>query len=1147
MHGTGEAGATITLYAQQASTTAGNNTGSNIYIAVATAIVAANGSWSIDVSNISDVPINDNEFFYVTQTDKSGNTSAPSDSVHYWHGDWTNSVTEVNDDYIFAGNINDTATINVNDANDDLVIDGGNGNDTAIFKGNVAEYSITTNSEGHLIVTHNSTSTDSDNNGIGDQVELRNIETIKFADGTYDVVNGTFVPTVSIATTIVTEDNSQIIGTAIDTDGTIALASYSANHGIVSLDNNGNIIYTPNSNYSGSDDVTITIVDDKGATVTKTINLTINAVADSPIANINISTSTVIHITEISSTSQDLGKLSAYLNGQNNILGSTLIDLANNACGNTILTQTNIELSTLGDGDVAMYNAQRDIDSLTLSDSTPITATIPQVDLSGATMIQGNITGTYSMSSDKEVFADNAVQLDIIKGTNGNDTISVGGDLKGSSFYTYDGDDSIVGRYGEYSSGASIYTGNGNDTVVLEGNLHGTSIYMDNASNSGNDIVDLTGQLEASSIYTYGGDDNITVKGDMQASSIYTGDGNDKVIIDGGDMQASSIYTGDGNDIVVVRGNMQASTVVTGSGNDIIALETLQGSTVNGESGTDIIYLAKSSSSYSFEVVTFGHDVNGIGNMSGILVDHDTGDKLFFYNIEGFAFGDGSGLNTSATTKTFYQYSVDISAALTDNDGSETLSVLITGVPSTGTLTSTSYALINNGDGTWSVEIPQGTTSIADNSIILTVAEGETDFKLGIMAKATEASDITGNTYAETTATTPILITVDEHIIQQGSDDYVVSGQSEADTDITITIGNTTKTVTTDSSGNWSIGFALAELPIDKNIVATVSVSDAYGNTNQITQGLMLSTSGLHAEYFGYKEGIDGANLLSLSQVKNFIADKTADATFTATKIDYYMSGGDLGKGNNLQTFIGADASTLSNDPSDTSDAIIRFTGQVLISSGTYNFKVTGDDGYRIVLDGKVVAEYDGIQSPTTREHASFSIDSDGLHDIEILYWDQAGVAKLKVEIKEEGGQYTTLDDNVMKNSIDTISNNNMVYDENSSLIDGGTGDDTIELMSGQSIDFSQIGNVIENIEEIDLSVDGKNELKNITLQDVIDMTDDKNEIKITGTSEDKVTLSNEWSKGITEDGYTEYTATSNNDETVKLKIQTDITDVTIG
>ncbi|MEJ5168299.1 MAG: Ig-like domain-containing protein, partial [Arcobacteraceae bacterium] len=318
MHGTGEAGATITLYSQQGSTTAGNNTGSNIYIPIASVVVATNGTWSIDISNIPDVPINDNEFFYVTQTDQSGNISTPSDLVHYWHGDWVNSNMENNDDYIMAGNGNDAVTINVNDTNDYMVIDGGNGNDTAIFKGNMADYSIATNSEGHIIVTHSSTNTDNDTNGIGDQIELRNVETIKFADGTYDVTKDTFIPTVSIVTTIVTEDNAQIIGTAQDTDGTISLASYSANNGTVTLDTNGNIIYTPNSNYSGSDNVTFTVVDDKGATVTQTINLTISAVADSPTVNIHIGNATAIQTTTVSSASLDLGKLSAYLNGQNN-------------------------------------------------------------------------------------------------------------------------------------------------------------------------------------------------------------------------------------------------------------------------------------------------------------------------------------------------------------------------------------------------------------------------------------------------------------------------------------------------------------------------------------------------------------------------------------------------------------------------------------------------------------------------------------------------------------------------------------------------------------------------------------------------------------------------------------------------------------
>ncbi|MDY0321800.1 MAG: Ig-like domain-containing protein, partial [Arcobacteraceae bacterium] len=983
MHGTGEAGATITLYAQQGSTTAGNNTGSNTYIAIATAIVATNGSWSIDISNIPDVPINDNEFFYVTQTDKSGNTSLPSDSVHYWHGDWVNSNMENNDDYIMAGNGNDAVTINVNDTNDYTVIDGGNGNDTAILKGNMSDYSITTNSEGHIIVTHSSTNTDSDNNGIGDQVELRNVETIKFADGTYDVIKGTFIPTISIVTTIVTEDNAQIIGTAQDTDGTISLASYSANNGTVTLDTNGNIIYTPNNNYSGSDNITFTIIDDKGATVTQTINLTINAVADSPTANIQV---------------QATGNSFPSLN--NLVANGSFEDISGKDSKGNIVSDVNI---------------------------TP-SGWIGRTSITGWHLINDANSNAPVMEIHHKEHAS-------VGATNGDNYMDLG-----ETHNTCDHDNDNT-QIGQTLSGLTNGT-----TYLLSFDYFDKAFLQEGGLNGQN-----SGKLE-----------------------VYWG--------------GELIATIDDNNTIWKTKTLE---VVGGSGN-----------------GSNLL---------SFKEVGEGGDNWGIAIDNVILVEKQ-------------------GL---------IEYNIDISAALTDNDGSEALSVLITGVPTNGILTSSLYNLINNNDGTWRVEIPQGTHSISDDSIILLVPSNQTDFKLGIKAKATEISDPTGNTYAETTAIMPALIEVNDTMIQNGNQ-YIITGSSEANINITVTIGNITKTVQTDSSGKWHVNFLDTELPINKNIVATITSIDTYGNTNQITQGLILVTSGLQAEYFGYKEGQDGSNLLTLNQVDNFIANKTADATFTASKIDYYMSGGDLGKGTNLQTFIGNDATTLSNDPSDTSDAIIKFNGQIMLSAGTYNFKVTGDDGYRIIIDGKIVAQYDGIQSATTREHPSFNIDDDGLHNMEILYWDQAGVAKLKIEIKEEGGQYNIIDDNILKYSIDQTSNNNLEYDENSSLIDGGVGNDVLALISGQNIDFSKIGNVIKNIEEIDLSANGKNELANITLQDVVDMTDSKNEIKITGTTEDKVTLSSEWKLNTTLSD-TDFNVYSNDDETVKLKIQNDITDVTIG
>ncbi len=180
LHGSGVAGESITLYARANATTAGNNTQTGDYVAVATTTVAENGTWRVDVSNLADVPVNDNEFFKATQTDVAGNVSESSNVVHYWHGEWSNVSTEGGDDFVLAGAGNDTIRVSGNDTNDRLVIDGGDGADTIIFNGKLEDYLITTNEEGHLNLTYKSDST-------GDVTELINVESVSFADGIYTI------------------------------------------------------------------------------------------------------------------------------------------------------------------------------------------------------------------------------------------------------------------------------------------------------------------------------------------------------------------------------------------------------------------------------------------------------------------------------------------------------------------------------------------------------------------------------------------------------------------------------------------------------------------------------------------------------------------------------------------------------------------------------------------------------------------------------------------------------------------------------------------------------------------------------------------------------------------------------------------------
>ncbi|RXJ77876.1 hypothetical protein CRV03_02585 [Arcobacter sp. F155] len=80
-----------------------------------------------------------------------------------------------------------------------------------------------------------------------------------------------------------------------------------------------------------------------------------------------------------------------------------------------------------------------------------------------------------------------------------------------------------------------------------------------------------------------------------------------------------------------------------------------------------------------------------------------------------------------------YTYSVDISSALSDVDGSESLSVMITNVPEGGELSLGT----NNGDGTWTIEVPEGNTSISE-SLTLTVPDEMEDFELGVTATSYE-------------------------------------------------------------------------------------------------------------------------------------------------------------------------------------------------------------------------------------------------------------------------------------------------------------------------------------------------------------------------------------------------------------------------
>ncbi|WP_148714755.1 tandem-95 repeat protein [Chitinolyticbacter meiyuanensis] len=311
-----------------------------------------------------------------------------------------------------------------------------------------------------------------------------------------------------------------------------------------------------------------------------------------------------------------------------------------------------------------------------------------------------------------------------------------------------------------------------------------------------------------------------------------------------------------------------------------------------------------------------------------------------------------------------FQYSA------TDNNG------LVSTSNATGTITVNS---VND------APVPQAVTASGNEDTVIAVALKGTDVDGTVASFKLTGLPANGTFYSDAAATNPLTLA---SVINATSNGATIYFKPNADWNGT----NSFQYSATDNNGLVSTSNATGTLTVLPVNDAPVAVNDPG------------TLSGLSAQYYAYHEGTDGANLTSLTMVRNFIAANTADATFVAKSFNYTLGNGDLGGNGNLQTFLGSDSASLNVDPENSSDAIIRMAGTVQLAAGTYNFKVTADDGYIILIDGVMVAQVNANQSPTGTVHPTFTVAEGGAHTIEILYWDQGGQAVFKPELSNNGG-----------------------------------------------------------------------------------------------------------------------------------------------
>jgi hypothetical protein len=320
------------------------------------------------------------------------------------------------------------------------------------------------------------------------------------------------------------------------------------------------------------------------------------------------------------------------------------------------------------------------------------------------------------------------------------------------------------------------------------------------------------------------------------------------------------------------------------------------------------------------------------------------------------------------------------------------------------------------------------------------------------------------------------------------------------------------------SGSSENIGFTLIDNDGDldqSNSHLTINVvPPAQGSTLQLstsTTAIADATRGLHGEFFGYNNDPDkGAgitynvqsqdntvgNLDNISDItsvinarqgSNIVGTQTeasasaSDATFIADAVKYGVTPavtGNLGTNNavtagsaitagNLYNFLGANnagadtaglaaTSTFGN----TTDSIMRMVGGAYFSAGTYDIRVYADDGFRIAVDGLSVFEYNANQPPTTRVQTGVVI-SEGMHNLEVLYWEQGGNAALKVEFKPTGSAdsaYVTLGINDMALSHGTQA---PVLTELQDIIEDPSNNGHYLVRSGQEVTGSNLSDTI--------------------------------------------------------------------------------------